>query len=50
VRGVDCGLRRLDLDIFDGYIIDQSEARVGSECTLNAINPNASKNPHTYIP
>jgi hypothetical protein len=36
------------LDIFDGYIIDQSKARVGSECTLNAINPNASKKPHTY--
>jgi hypothetical protein len=26
-------------------IIDQSEAWVGSECTLNAINPNASKKP-----
>jgi hypothetical protein len=43
------GLRRLDLDIFYGCIIDQSEARVGSECIFNAINPNASKKPHTYL-
>jgi hypothetical protein len=42
------GLRRLDLDIFYGYIIDQSEAWVESECTLNAINPNASKKSRTY--
>jgi hypothetical protein len=39
------GLRRLDLDIFDNCIIDQSEAWVGCECILNAINPNASKKP-----
>jgi hypothetical protein len=43
--GVWIGLRRLDLDIFYGYIIDQPEARVGSECTLSAISPNASKKP-----
>jgi hypothetical protein len=42
------GLRRLDLDIFDNNMIDQSEACVGCECILNAINPNASKKPLTY--
>jgi hypothetical protein len=36
------------LYFFYGYIIDQSEAWVGSECTLNAINPNSSKKPRTY--
>jgi hypothetical protein len=42
-------LQRLDLDILYGYIIDQSEVRVGSECILNAINPNASKKPQCSL-
>jgi hypothetical protein len=43
------GLRRLDLDFFlNNNMIDQSEAWVGCKCILNAINPNASKKPHTY--
>jgi hypothetical protein len=43
------GLGRLNLDIFDGYSIDQSEASVGSECIFNAINPNASKKPRDMV-